>query len=225
MRLTSPRASSRALAGGDVAAVLVQSPNFFGNLEDLDDDRPARARRGRAVRRRDQPDPARHHGAAERLRRRHRGRRGPAARQRRCRYGGPGLGFFACAEKLRAPDARPCGRPHRRRRRQRWRSCSRSRRASSTSAARRRRATSAATTRSTRSPRACTSRRSAQQGLPASRARASPRRTTCATRCSPPGKFTRAVGRAFGYEFTLALRRRRRRDAGGDARRAASSPA
>ena len=71
----------RAALGDDVSAVFVQQPNFLGAVEDLEALDPAgqggRGDRGLRLR----PDDARGAAAAGRVRRRHRGRRGPAARQ------------------------------------------------------------------------------------------------------------------------------------------------
>ena len=75
------RCAGRRALGDDVSAVFLQYPNFLGAVEDLEALVAAAKERRRA---RDRPvrrDRARHPAPAGRLRRRHRGGGGPAARQ------------------------------------------------------------------------------------------------------------------------------------------------
>ena len=110
----TPAASLARYEGEDVTALVIQQPNFFGRLEDVDalDRLGACARR--AGDRGGQSDLARAAEAARpvgRARRRHRGRRGPAAR-RAAVLRRPVLRLHDHAHGVRAPDAGPDRRPH-----------------------------------------------------------------------------------------------------------------
>ena len=82
--LSGGRTDLDALAAAvddQTAAVFVQYPNFLGAVEDLERDRRDRPRCRRAAGRGVRPDRSRDPPHSRRLRRRHRRRRGPAARQ------------------------------------------------------------------------------------------------------------------------------------------------
>ncbi len=91
----SMRRPSRQFAGEDITAIVVQQPNFFGQLEDVDAlTRWARAN-GALVIAAVNPSGARARCAAGRVgrrRRRHRRRRWPAVRRAACRPAGPTSG-------------------------------------------------------------------------------------------------------------------------------------
>ena len=109
-----------AYRGEDITALVIQQPNFFGVLEDVDPltDWAHAARHARDRGR--QSDVARDSEAAGRVGhagRRHRLRRGPTAR-RAAVLGRAVLRLHDDAHGARAPDAGPHRRPHRRSRRQ-----------------------------------------------------------------------------------------------------------
>ena len=110
-RRDGPRGLRKAVTD-KTACVVIQYPNFFGCLEDLEGggDRARSAARLLVVSvGSGQPRPA---PAAGRARRRHRGRRGAGARQSRSSFGGPYLGMIACRKELvRQMPGRIVGQP------------------------------------------------------------------------------------------------------------------
>ena len=105
---------------GAFAGLVIPQPNFFGVLEDVARADRLGARQGRAGDRAGQPDHAGGAGSARQVghqRRRHRGRRRPAA-GRADGLGRPLLRLHVLPPGVRAADAGAYRRPHRRPRRQ-----------------------------------------------------------------------------------------------------------
>ena len=138
-RPTSTRCATRSATTSRPSSS--QQPNFLGAVEDLEALAPVARETRRAAGRAVRPADARRAAAARRVRRRHRGRRGPDARQparlRRARRSASSpprrrtCGGCRAGSPARRPTSTAAAA-----------SCSRCRRASSTSGARRRRTTS-----------------------------------------------------------------------------------